>query len=56
MLLAEQSAHLPLGLADRAYVLETGRIVLEGEAPTLRGDGRIAAAYLGGEAPARRAS
>jgi branched-chain amino acid transport system ATP-binding protein len=56
LLLAEQSAHLALGLADRAYVLETGRIVLEGEARTLRGDGRIAAAYLGGEAPARRAS
>jgi branched-chain amino acid transport system ATP-binding protein len=55
LLLAEQSAHLALGLADRAYVLETGRIVLEGDARTLRGDGRIAAAYLGGEAPARRA-
>jgi branched-chain amino acid transport system ATP-binding protein len=55
VLLAEQSAHLALGLADRAYVLETGRIVLDGDARTLRGDGRIAAAYLGGEAPARRA-
>jgi len=48
LLLAEQSAHLALGLADRAYVLETGRIVLEGDARSLRGDTRIEAAYLGG--------
>jgi branched-chain amino acid transport system ATP-binding protein len=50
ILLAEQSAHLALNLSDRAYVLETGRVVLEGAAATLRGDPRIAAAYLGGAA------
>jgi len=50
VLLAEQSAHLALSLADRAYVLETGQVVLEGDAQTLRGDKRIEAAYLGGAA------
>jgi branched-chain amino acid transport system ATP-binding protein len=47
VLLAEQSAHLALNLADRAYVLETGRVVLQDTARALRGDPRIAAAYLG---------
>ena len=48
LLLAEQSAHVALGLSDRAYVLETGRVVLQGDASSLRNDSRIEAAYLGG--------
>lgn len=48
LLLAEQSAHLALNLADRAYVLETGRVVLHDEARALRGNPRVEAAYLGG--------
>ncbi|MEO8715566.1 MAG: ATP-binding cassette domain-containing protein, partial [Acetobacteraceae bacterium] len=48
ILLAEQSAHLALRLADRAYVLETGRIVLEGAASVLLNDPRVREAYLGG--------
>jgi branched-chain amino acid transport system ATP-binding protein len=48
ILLAEQSAHIALRLADRAYVLETGRIVVEGAAGTLLNDLRVREAYLGG--------
>jgi branched-chain amino acid transport system ATP-binding protein len=48
ILLAEQSAHIALRLADRAYVLETGRIVVEGEAGALLNDLRVREAYLGG--------
>ncbi len=47
ILLAEQSAHLALRLADRAYLLETGRVVLEGSAAALQEDGRVREAYLG---------
>lgn len=47
ILLAEQSAHIALGLADRAYVLETGRIVVEGTAEMIRKDPRVREAYLG---------
>ena len=50
ILLAEQSAHVALGLSDRAYVLETGRVVLEGDARSMLDDPRIEAAYLGGVA------
>jgi branched-chain amino acid transport system ATP-binding protein len=45
VLLVEQNAHAALALASRAYVLEIGRIVLEG--PDLLGDPRVRAAYLG---------
>jgi len=48
LLLAEQSAHVALGLSDCAYVLETGCVVLQGGAGSLRNDPRIEAAYLGG--------
>ncbi len=48
ILLAEQSAHIALRLADRAYVLETGRIAVEGEAGALLNDLRVREAYLGG--------
>ena len=47
VLLVEQNAHLALQIADRAYVLETGRITLEGDAKTLARDPRIKEAYLG---------
>jgi len=39
-------------VADRAYVLETGRIVKQGSAEQLRGDPQLAAAYLGAGAAA----
>jgi branched-chain amino acid transport system ATP-binding protein len=47
ILLVEQNAHLALGLAHRAYVLETGRIILAGEARALLHDDRVRQAYLG---------
>jgi branched-chain amino acid transport system ATP-binding protein len=48
ILLAEQSASVALSLADRAYLLETGQVMLEGPARTLRNDPRVRDAYLGG--------
>lgn len=48
MLLVEQNAHMALALADRAYVLETGRVTLSGPAAALRDDPRVKEAYLGG--------
>ncbi len=47
ILLVEQMAHQALGVADRAYVLETGRITLSGTGVELRRDPRVRAAYLG---------
>lgn len=47
VLLVEQNAHLSLEIADRAYVLETGRIVMQGAAREIAGDPRVKAAYLG---------
>ncbi len=49
ILLVEQNVNIALELADRAYVLRTGEIVLEGSASELRRDSeRVAQAYLGG--------
>jgi branched-chain amino acid transport system ATP-binding protein len=48
ILLAEQSASVALSLADRAYLLETGQVMLEGPARALRDDPRVRDAYLGG--------
>jgi ABC-type branched-subunit amino acid transport system ATPase component len=48
ILLAEQSASVALSLADRAYLLETGAVMLEGPGRTLRDDPRVREAYLGG--------
>ncbi len=48
MLIVEQNAHETLNVVDRGYVLENGRIVLEGTAEELRQDPRVQAAYLGG--------
>ncbi len=47
VLLVEQNAKKALSIADRAYVLETGRIVLEGDAKELLNDDSIKKAYLG---------
>ncbi len=47
VLLVEQNAHLALEIADRAYVLETGHIVMSGAAKQIAGDPRVKAAYLG---------
>ncbi|MBC7799276.1 MAG: ABC transporter ATP-binding protein [Gemmatimonadaceae bacterium] len=48
VLLVEQNAAAALDIAARAYVLETGRVVLEGPSVTLKDDPRIQSAYLGG--------
>ncbi|MFY9941909.1 MAG: ABC transporter ATP-binding protein [Desulfobacterales bacterium] len=48
VLLVEQNAFTALRIADYAYVLEVGTIVLEGEGETLIHDARVRAAYLGG--------
>jgi branched-chain amino acid transport system ATP-binding protein len=47
ILLVEQRVDLALRLADRAYVLETGRVVLSGAADALAEDDRVREAYLG---------
>ncbi|NMA83080.1 MAG: ABC transporter ATP-binding protein [Epulopiscium sp.] len=47
VLLVEQNAHMALSIANRAYVLETGRVVLEGEAKSLLGNEQVRKAYLG---------
>ena len=52
ILIVEQNAHAALDLADRAYVMETGQVVLEGAADELAADDRVQAAYLG-RVPAR---
>jgi branched-chain amino acid transport system ATP-binding protein len=48
ILLVEQNANLALEISSRAYVLETGHIVMQGESKTLRTDPRLKATYLGG--------
>jgi branched-chain amino acid transport system ATP-binding protein len=47
ILLVEQNAPLALGIADHGYVLESGRIVLEGPGRDLLDDDRVRRAYLG---------
>jgi branched-chain amino acid transport system ATP-binding protein len=47
VLLAEQNAYAALQIAHRAYVIENGRIVMEGDRETLLGDARIRKAYIG---------
>jgi branched-chain amino acid transport system ATP-binding protein len=47
ILLVEQNVHQALDVADRAYVLETGRITLDGPAETLRHDPKVEQSYLG---------
>lgn len=47
ILLVEQNAHAALCIADRAYVLETGRVTASGTAAEIRVDPRVREAYLG---------
>jgi branched-chain amino acid transport system ATP-binding protein len=49
ILLVEQNASIALKTADRAYVMETGRIVMEGTTRDLMTDTRVQEAYLGGQ-------
>ena len=46
--MVEQNAYMALQLAARAYVMETGRITLEGPARALMQNDRVKKAYLGG--------
>lgn len=48
VLLAEQNAYAALGIAHRAYVIESGRIVMEGDRESLLKDEGIRKAYIGG--------
>ncbi|AFM43532.1 amino acid/amide ABC transporter ATP-binding protein 2, HAAT family [Desulfosporosinus acidiphilus SJ4] len=48
ILLVEQNAHMALSIANRAYVLETGKIVISGDAKELAASEEIRKAYLGG--------
>lgn len=48
ILLVEQNAHMALSIAHRAYVIETGEIVHQGEAKTLMNSEEVKKAYLGG--------
>lgn len=47
ILLVEQNVRQALAIADRGYVIESGRIILEGESPRLLEDEGLARAYLG---------
>ena len=47
VLLVEQNANMALQVADRAYVLETGKIIMDGNANDLMNDERVRKAYLG---------
>ena len=47
IMLVEQNANMALSIANRAYVLETGEIVLQGEAKDLAADPEVRKAYLG---------
>jgi branched-chain amino acid transport system ATP-binding protein len=47
ILLVEQNARLALDIADRAYVMETGRVILQGPAPELKQNPQVEHTYLG---------
>jgi len=47
ILLVEQNAARALQVADRAYVIESGEIIMQGEASMMLNDPRVRAAYLG---------
>jgi branched-chain amino acid transport system ATP-binding protein len=47
MLIVEQNASLALELADHAYLIETGTIVMSGQARAIAEDESVRAAYLG---------
>jgi branched-chain amino acid transport system ATP-binding protein len=48
VMLVEQNANIALSIADRGYVMETGKIVMENDAKALLNDPAVKAAYLGG--------
>jgi branched-chain amino acid transport system ATP-binding protein len=48
ILLVEQNANLALEISQHGFVLETGRVILQGESSTLRSDPEVRSAYLGG--------
>jgi branched-chain amino acid transport system ATP-binding protein len=48
ILIVEQNAHMPLSVADRGYVLETGSLIVEGTPEQLLNNDDVRAAYLGG--------
>jgi branched-chain amino acid transport system ATP-binding protein len=48
ILLVEQNANLALEISTYGFVLETGRIILQGQSAALRGDPKVRSAYLGG--------
>ncbi len=48
ILLVEQNANLALEISHDAYVLETGRVVMQGPSAELRTNPELKAAYLGG--------
>lgn len=48
ILVVEQNARMALSIADRAYVLETGKVSMSGDAKELAADDRVRQAYLGG--------
>jgi branched-chain amino acid transport system ATP-binding protein len=52
ILLVEQNAHMALSVADRGYVLETGRLITQGLPQELLNNAEVQAAYLGGTEPA----
>jgi branched-chain amino acid transport system ATP-binding protein len=52
VLLVEQNAHMALSVADRGYVLETGRLLVSGKPEELWNDKQVRAAYLGGASAA----
>jgi len=54
ILLVEQNARAALKVADYGYVMEGGRIVLDGPAAQLSADERVQSAYLGGKAHVAR--
>jgi branched-chain amino acid transport system ATP-binding protein len=47
MLLVEQNAAMALDLADHAYLIETGRVVLSGTARDIKSDESVRRSYLG---------
>ena len=49
VLLVEQNAHMALSVADRGYVLETGRLLTSGRPAELWANDDVRAAYLGGK-------
>ncbi|MBI3998538.1 MAG: ABC transporter ATP-binding protein, partial [Armatimonadetes bacterium] len=48
VLLVEQNAFMALSIAHRAYVLQTGEVILQGSAAELRENPEVKRAYLGG--------